>query len=114
MLISYVNVSMQKVRWYVDGNLSSDQFDRQMRKIIESAIDEYHKNVKNRKDRPVRNVYEVVVVMQDGAIEEKKVIATTEENAQFEVLRELLEEDQTPDDVDVFVGKIGALKDRES
>jgi hypothetical protein len=104
---------MQKVQWYVDGNLSERQFDRQMRMVIEGAVNEYHKNVEKRKGQKMEVVYEVIVVTPELEIIRELVIATSKENAKFDVLRRMLPPDQKPDDIDVFVGEVGTLKKRE-
>lgn len=113
MWISYTNLSMQKVVWYVDANLSEGRFDLQMKSIIEAAVNEYHRNLKRRKEKEVKYLYDVRVVLQDESIVEKSIVATSEDNAKFKMLREVLEPGQDPDEVDIFVGKIGALKNRD-
>lgn len=112
MWIDFVNHSMQKVIWYVDASLSEYQFDRFMKEIIEAAVSEYHSN-RDRKEEEVRYLYDVRVVLPDESIVEGSIVATSEDNAKFKMLREVLEEGQDPDDVDIFVGKVGALKNRE-
>lgn len=114
-VITYENMSLPAVRFSIDCGLYQATFQEKIRKTTETAIDHYYSGRKNRKDLGTMYLYDVIVWDQNkNELRARKFVASkNQENAQFAVLREYLADDEEPDDLDVFVGVVGKLKDRD-